>query len=39
VVFKNYEGRTFTYPLTATPVVDSGGISAKPVKLHEELHG
>jgi lysine 2,3-aminomutase len=43
VVFKNYEGRTFRYPLKATPV-DGGGDDAeaekeKPVKLHEELHG
>ena len=36
VVFKNYEGRTFRYPLTATPVEAE---TAMPVKLHEELHG
>jgi lysine 2,3-aminomutase len=36
VVFKNYEGRTFRYPLTATPAKAGEG---KPVKLHEELHG
>jgi lysine 2,3-aminomutase len=36
VVFKNYEGRTFRYPLTATPVKAG---ESKPVKLHEELHG
>jgi lysine 2,3-aminomutase len=40
VVFKNYEGLTFRYPLTSTPVAaGEDAVPAKPVRLHEELHG
>jgi lysine 2,3-aminomutase len=40
VVFNNYEGLTFRYPLTSTPVeADEDALPAKPVRLHEELHG
>jgi len=42
-VFKNYEGRTFRYPLTATPVKSLDGAEvveeAEPVKLPPEFHG
>ncbi len=45
VVFKNYEGRSFVYPLKATPVGENHNADGddpevgKPVKFHEELHG